>query len=176
MKIKLNKEENEICLKCLGDYLDKYCNIKQHEEKMHNIFNRILKPYGNGRYLKIINEFYIDDVEYGVLKEHIMKKTILNYIEIKYKKLLIINDDINEMYYVNTNNNDINTDNIVQNGTLIFRLQRVLNFNSNIKERKKIIRQLNNYVKLTEKKLSTELNVPVRILYYDIVNPPTGKI
>ena len=89
---------------------------------------------------------------------------------------MLLNPDKNDgKIYIKTNNSDINLNNYVKNGTLVFEISRVINFNSDIKKRKLMLNELDNDIKQLEIELSNNLSVPVRILYYDIVIPPVAK-
>ena len=99
-----------------------------------------------------------------------------DFIEKNYKQMLINSKLKDEMYYYKMNNVNINSQNFVKSGSLVFRIIRVLNFNIDAKKRSVNLNELDNYINNIEKEVIDLLGISVRFLYYDIIIPPNSKI
>ena len=169
--LKIN--ERNIVIKYLFKFINSSCNLQQYEKYIENNFIDIFDKNKDGYYLNIANNFYMDENNYKTFSDFLNNNKLDEYIKNNYKKLLLINDDINSMYYFKTtDNSDIEKNNFVINGTLIFTILRVLDFNMDIKKRLLFVRELDKYLKYVEKNISKILDIEVRILYSDLIIPP----
>ena len=172
MQNNIINEEKIIIIQALTSYVNKRCNLHKYEEYIQDNFNGICKKGESNYYLNIINNFYMNEDEYKVFKECLNNNIIDKYISENYKKMLLINANYNYSYYINMNNSDIDENNYVKNGTLVFGINRVLDYRIDIKQRLMTMKKLDEYLKKIEEEMSTLLYVNVRILYHDSIIPP----
>ena len=168
----LNSEERTLIIKSLTEYVNVRCNLMQHEEYIQNNFNGICKKNADNLYLEVINDFYMNKDSYVNFKKYLLDNNLSEYIRENFKKLLIVVDDDNCQYHICTSNNSTNKDNFVKNGSLVFKINRLLDYNTDIRKRLQAKKQLDEYLKKIEKEMSTILYVDVRILYDDKIIPP----
>lgn len=168
----LKNDEKKAVITSLIKYVNIRCNLIQYEEYIQNNFSAICKKNTLNCFLEIINDFYMNKDNYVVFKNYLTNNSIDKYIKDNFKKLLLIDDDENFKYHICMNNININRDNFVKNGSLVFKINRIIDYNIDIKERLMIIKQLDEYLKKIEKQMSTILYVNVRVLYNDTIIPP----
>ncbi len=171
--MKISNQEKEVYLNYLEQYIIKKYDMNINEEYMKSNFSNYLKKSKMGNYLEIINDIYVLNDDYDKLKQIKNNNEFKDYIKNKFKDLIINKEiDINKRYYININNYDINPNYFIKNGTLVFKLQRLLDFNINSAIRIKNLKELDTYIKKIEIELQEKIGIPVKILYYDIIIPP----
>jgi len=154
--------------------LENILSLKKFEKQLENNFSDFLRKDERNNYLSILNCFYISekDIELFQKLENDDEK-ISDFVHREYASLLKINNDSNVKYYVRLNAGDANPDYFVKNGTLVFKLNRVLDFNTDIHSRIKRKKDLENYVHTIGEEMSNSLQVPVKILFQDTLIPPS---
>ncbi len=161
MRIKINEEENNIC----KEYILKYLNELSLDDAKDYITNNYPKFIVNNMNLfEIANEFYIDEDIYEDFKSNLSYDYTINNID----KLVYINIDDNMTYAPKINSNDLTLDSFVKNGTLVIKMNRLLDFGLDIKYRAKSTKSINEYIKLLESKISNKIGIDTRILINDI--------
>ena len=160
MKIKVNEEEKRIISKYLEDYL----NIKKYEESLLLNYSNIIKPNENGSYLSIINDYYIEETDYSVLKE-----SISDYVLKNIKEMLYVSDNKNAKYQVYINKHNTSKENYVQNGSLVLILNKVAFSKTNLGDFLIQTEDLKNYITQLEMEIGNLINVPVKILFKEVL-------
>ncbi len=167
----LTKDEKKVIREMLIDFINSRCSMKQFEEFIDNNFCKICKKNELNRFFDIANDFYMNDDDYKKFKDYFLSNNLNKYVIDNYKKLLFVNDDSNCMYHVNIDKKDIMYETFVKNGTLIFEIHRIIDYNIDTKKRLMLIDKLDKYLKEVENKLATILYVEVKILYNDTIIP-----
>ena len=166
-------------LNMLNQYLDKKVNIKEIEQKLEEKYNTILLNQQNEifKYFKILNTMYLenlkqDDYNYLLNKKnnnYSLEEDFL-FVEKTYKKVITSKDD--KIKYYKINDYDINLNNCVKNGTLVFVINYQEDYNTEIRPRKLLIKDFLNYLNELEIQFTNILNIPVRILTNCFDIPP----
>lgn len=166
-------------LNMLNQYLDKKVNIKEIEQKLEEKYNTILLDQQNEifKYFKILNTMYLenlkqDDYNYLLNKKnnnYSLEEDFL-FVEKTYKKVITSKDD--KIKYYKINDYDINLNNCVKNGTLVFVINYQEDYNTEIRPRKLLIKDFLNYLNELEVQFNDILNIPVRILTNCFDIPP----
>ena len=166
-------------LNMLNQYLDKKVNIKEIEQKLEEKYNTILLDQQNEifKYFKILNTMYLenlkqDDYNYLLNKKnnnYSLEEDFL-FVEKTYKKVITSKDD--KIKYYKINDYDINLNNCVKNGTLVFVINYQEDYNTEIRPRKLLIKDFLNYLNELEVQFTNILNIPVRILTNCFDIPP----
>lgn len=166
-------------LNMLNQYLDKKVNIKEIEQKLEEKYNTILLNQQNEifKYFKILNTMYLenlkqDDYNYLLNKKnnnYSLEEDFL-FVEKTYKKVITSKDD--KIKYYKINDYDINLNNCVKNGTLVFVINYQEDYNTEIRPRKLLIKDFLNYLNELEVQFNDILNIPVRILTNCFDIPP----
>lgn len=166
-------------LNMLNQYLDKKINIKVIEQELEEKYNTILLTQQNERfkYFKVLNTIYLENLnrdDYNYLLNRKNSNNSLEedflFIERTYKKVITSKDD--KIKYYKINNYDINLDNCVKNGTLVFVINYQEDYNTEIRPRKLLIKDFLNYLSELERQFANILNIPVRILTNCFDIPP----
>ena len=166
MRIMLNENENNLCKEYLLHYLKDNCNLNSIENKIKSTYNTYIPKESN--IIELVNDFYINEEKYSEFKNAISNQdTAYNYVINNLKELLIIDVDINAKYLPNINDKDNNIDNFVENGTLVLKIERIINYAIDEIILFKDLQSLENYTKSVEEYIKNKLNIPVRILFND---------
>lgn len=166
-------------LNMLNQYLDKKVNIKEIEQKLEEKYNTILLNQQNEifKYFKILNTMYLENLKQDGYN-YLLNKKNNNYsleedflfVEKTYKKVITSKDD--KIKYYKINDYDINLNNCVKNGTLVFVINYQEDYNTEIRPRKLLIKDFLNYLNELEVQFTNILNIPVRILTNCFDIPP----
>ncbi len=162
MKKKLNKEENDLCRKEIMDYLKKESNIDDVEKELKDKYKDFI-VYDLDCF-EIANEFYIDEDKYDDFKSDFDKYVIENI-----KDLCVINLNVGNRYIPEINSDDPDIDNSVENGTLIIKMNRLINYAADPVYRIDRTREIEDYIKKFENNLSNKLEMKVRVLFNDVI-------
>lgn len=166
-------------LNMLNQYLDKKINIKVIEQELEEKYNTILLTQQNERfkYFKVLNTIYLENLnrdDYNYLLNRKNSNNSLEedflFIERTYRKVITSKDD--KIKYYKINDYDINLDNCVKNGTLVFVINYQEDYNTEIRPRKLLIKDFLNYLSELERQFTDILNIPVRILTNCFDIPP----
>ena len=166
-------------LNILNQYLAKKINIKVIEQELEEKYNTILLTQQNERfkYFKVLNTIYLENLnrdDYNYLLNRKNSNNSLEedflFIERTYKKVITSKDD--KIKYYKINDYDINLDNCVKNGTLVFVINYQEDYNTEIRPRKLLIKDFLNYLSELERQFTDILNIPVRILTNCFDIPP----
>ncbi len=167
MKKRVNNDESNICKTIIMDYLVKECGIKETEAYLRDNYRDYIVD--NFECFEIVNEFYVDEDKLEEFQSNIKnEETKYDYV-INNIEYLVTTDIGNKKYIPVINDNDPDIDNLVENGTLAIKMNRLINYAQDMKERITKTREIDKYVKGFEKELSNKLNLKVRILFNDIV-------
>ena len=168
-------------LNMLNQYLDKKVNIKEIEQKLEEKYNTILLNQQNERfkYFKVLNTVYLENLnqnDYNYLlnrknNNYFLEEDFL-FVEKTYRKVIISKDD--KIKYYKLNDYDINLNNCIKNGTLVFVINYQEDYNTEIRPRKLLIKDFLNYLNELEVQFTNILNVPVKILTNCFDIPPKG--
>lgn len=166
-------------LNMLNQYLDKKVNIKEIEQKLEEKYNSILLNQQNEifKYFKILNTMHLenlkqDDCNYLLNRKnnnYSLEEDFL-FVERTYKKVITSQD--NQIKYYKINDYDIDLNNFVKNGTLVFVINYQEDYNTEIRPRKLLIKDFLNYLNELEVQFTNILNIPVRILTNCFDIPP----
>ncbi len=166
MRIKLNENENNLCKEYLLKYLKDICDLETIENKIKSTYSTYIKKDSN--IIEVVNDFYSNEDEY---KNIIANQNLsFDYFIENLNKLLISDIDINAKYAPVINDNDATLDSFVDNGTLVLKIDRLIDFNIDPIIMYDTIQKMDNYAKTLENFFKSKLNVPVRILFNDIKN------
>ena len=168
----MNRKEVE---KNFREYIEKNSSINEYETLLRTFYSDFVKKDENHHYFGILNDFYLEEDKVLEFQDILKNENIRNYFEKEYMSLLKISNDKNIKYHIKANDNNVNSKNFIKNGTLVFKLQRILDFNINLRVRIKSIKNLESSIQEMEEKLSNSLKVPVQILFDDILIPPKKK-
>jgi len=166
MKIKVNDEEKNM----ITDYLSNLIDLPTYGYELFESYPTMLELNDNGLSLEIINKYYIDEDKYDSFKE-----SKEDYIKDNYKELLFINDNLNCNYQIQLNPKDTSFDNAVKNGTLVLKVNKIIDYNGYLKSRLQDLDKFEKELKRIEKDISSKIGVPVRILSRDVRLPIKNK-
>ena len=121
-----------------------------------------------------MNDLFLDD-DKRLQFDHLFLEQKMDFFKDNEWEKFLINPNIEGNYHVRLNGHNTSPKNFIKNGTLVLKLQRILNFNIDIRFRMKMVKSLEEDVQVIEKELNEALNVPVRILFQDILIPPNKK-
>ncbi len=162
MRIKINEEEKKFVL----NYFKNLINIKKLEEELLSKYPSLIKSNDDGTFLEILNDYYVNEEEYDIFKN-----SIDSYINNNYKKMLLTNNNIKSRYFVKTNLHDSSKDNFVKNGSLVLKINRIIDSNGDLALAIKKQKEFETYLFLLEKKIENVIGIPVKFLFLDIVVP-----
>lgn len=161
MKIKLNKSEKEKMLDTFILFLTNKVDTNKYDALLHDKYGDIIVNQ-NGC-LEILNDFYLDEDKYQTFGS-LSESDLLKFVEDNYKSFFISNLDINARYDAVKGKN-IQYDNLVKNGTLVFMLDCTADFNVVNAKVLTTINKLNDSLAIIEKEFAEKLGIPVRILH-----------
>ena len=148
MKTKFNNDEKLIVLK----YFENLVKIDELGNEIFSNYPDIVIKNDNGKAIEIVNDFYIDNNEYETFKNNTNE-----YLSNNYKKLLFINDNPDCKYQANIGIKDTSKDNYVKNGSLVFKVNKKIDFEKDLEFKK--------YIESIENRISSMVDIPVRILF-----------
>ena len=148
MKTKLNNDEKLIVLK----YFENLVKIDELGNEIFSNYPNIVIKNDNGKTIEIVNDFYIDNNEYETFKNNTNE-----YLSNNYKKLLFINDNPDCKYQANIGIKDTGKENYVKNGSLVFKVNKKIDFEKDLEFKK--------YIESIENRISSMIDIPVRILF-----------
>ena len=163
MKIKVKEEErNQI-----NDYFSNLIDLPSYSTNLFIKYPTMIELNENGTALEIINKYYIDEEKNELLINE-------DYIKENYKQLLLINDNLNCRYQISLNPHDTSDENAVKNGTLVLKVNKIVNYNGNLGDR---LDELDNFEKELNR-IETEISnsiesfntvhIPVTYMMIDI--------
>lgn len=163
MKIKLNQQERGKILIAYNNYIFKHFDLEKYLLELYEKYNDIIMN-NNGNILEIVNDFYMDKEMYDNFLNISSLDELNSFIEKNYKELLITNIGLNDKYIVQLNGSNALLENSVCNGTLVFSIQCVIDFN---KTDAKVLIELNKFnetIKKFETEIAKKIGIPVCIL------------
>ncbi len=167
MRVRLKENENNICKKYILQYLKEKCDLEAIEKNIKSDYNICITK--NSNIIELVNDLYFDNNEYLNLQNNISNQsTAYNYIITNLKQLLIIDSDINSQYCPIINDNDDMPSNFVDNGTLVLKIDRTIDFNNDPDIAYIESYKIEQYAKSIEMFFQSILNIPVKILFNDI--------
>ena len=157
MRKMLNDKDNNLCKEYTIKLLNDNCSLKTIEDKIKSTFKTIIKKDSN--IIELVNDFYSEEqinITYDYVKQHL-------------KDLLFTDDDINTKYNPQINDKDARMENFVDNGTLVLKIDRSLDFSLDPEVIMKETYKIEEYTKQLEQFFNDKLHVPVRILFNDTI-------
>ena len=167
MKIELTNEQNDILKKYILEYINDKCKLTSIENMIKETYGKYIPKQEN--IIEIANIFYVNKDEYDHFQDILKSPSaIYTYIQKNFKKLLFIDIDEDAQYNPIINDKDAQLENAVDNGTLVLKIDRIIDFKTSQMERVKFTYSIEEYAKSIEDFIKKKLNVPVRILFNDI--------
>lgn len=164
--------KDQYLLKTFRKILEEKYSLNKYEEYLNNQFRSFIRMDEENHYLSILNSFYLEENQVDMFSKLQEEGKEKEFLEKEFPSLLKMNDDLKTKYYVRLDSSNVKPNQFVQNGSLVFKIQRVLDFNMDIHLRLQKIKELESYSQLIEKELGAILNIPIRILFQDILIPP----
>ena len=161
MKSKLTGYEKERIIDALLALISNKCDVSKYDNTLKESYADIIKKDESGSLL-ILNDFYVDDTT----KEKIVSysdEDLGRYVSSNYRELLISDLGHNTSYNIDQNLYNVNYDNLVKNGTLVFMVK--LSINMNIKGIMIKFSKFKRELEKIETELQIKLGIPVRILH-----------
>lgn len=167
MRVKVSDIENDLCKQYTLKYLKEKCDLDAIEKNIKQDYKACIKKDSN--IIELVNDFYVNKEDYSSFKNNIANPNAsYNYIVDNLKQLLVIDVDADTKYCPIINDNDDLPDNFVDNGTLVLKIDRTIDYNDDSDKYEIESYKIEQYAKSIELFFQGIINIPVKILFNDI--------